>query len=204
MNESSKQKPAKARIIRSVWFNKESHPEKHFWELMMLFTTWRNKDVDLIANASSFQEHFLLLKDAIDEQMNQYAVCSEELSQIQEQLDILKENKDELDLGQVAPNTEHTEIQDEAEGTLDLHTDFHEHYDFSNDVGIPSTSATCEPFILNEIADEDYREMVLMLNKEQKEFFLSYLTSHKNLRQTILLFPKWGSRYWKITPYKST
>lgn len=33
--------------------------------------------------------------------MNQYAVCSEELSQIQEQLDILKENKDELDLGQV-------------------------------------------------------------------------------------------------------
>ena len=27
--------------------------------------------------------------------------------------------------------------------------------------------------------------MVLMLNKEQKEFFLSYLTSHKNLRQTI-------------------
>ena len=171
---------------------------------MMLFTTWRNKEVDLIANASSFQEHFLLLKDAIDEQMNQYAVCSEELSQIQEQLDILKENKYELDLGQVAPNTEHTEIQDEAEGTLDLPTDFHEHYDFSNDVGIPSTSATCKPFILNEIADEDYREMVLMLNKEQKEFFLSYLTSHKNLRQTILLFPKWRSRYWKITPYKST
>lgn len=33
--------------------------------------------------------------------MNQYAVCSEELPQIQEQLDILKENKDELDLGQV-------------------------------------------------------------------------------------------------------
>ena len=50
---------------------------------------------------SSFQEHFLLSKDAIDEQMNQYAVCSEELPQIQEQLDILKENKDELDLGQV-------------------------------------------------------------------------------------------------------
>ena len=121
--------------------------------------------------------------------MNQYAFCSEELSQIQYSQIDLKENKDELDLGQVyiAPNTEHTEIQDEAEGTLDLHTDFHEHYDFSNDVGIPSTSATCKPFILNEIADEDYREMVLMLNKEQKEFFYHILhlikpqTNHSTL-----------------------
>ena len=47
---------------------------------------------------------------------------------------MLKENKDELDPGQAAPNTEHTEIQDEAEGTLDLHTDFYEQYDLSNDV----------------------------------------------------------------------
>lgn len=42
---------------------------------------------------ASFQEHFLFLKDAIDEQIDQYAVCSEEISQIQEQLDMLKEMK---------------------------------------------------------------------------------------------------------------
>ena len=42
-NESSKQKRTKARIIRSVCFNKESHPEKHFRELIMLFTAWRMK-----------------------------------------------------------------------------------------------------------------------------------------------------------------
>ena len=185
-NESSKQKRTKARIIRSVWFNKESHPEKHFRELIMLFTAWRNEEVDLIANASSFQERFLLLKGAIDDQMSQYAVCSEEISQIQDQLDML--NEDELELGQVAPNTQHTEIQDEAEGALDLHIDFNEQYDLSNDVGIPSTSATCEPLILNEIADEDYREMVQMLNKEQKEFYY-HILHLKNLRQTILLFP---------------
>ena len=69
-NESSKQKRAKARITTIVWFNKESHPEKHFWELIMLFTAWRNEEVDLMANASTFKEHFLLLKDAIDGQMN--------------------------------------------------------------------------------------------------------------------------------------
>ena len=134
-----------------------------------------NEEVDLIANASSFEERFSLLKDAIDDQMSQYAVCTEEISQIQDQLDMLKENEDELDLGQVAPNTEHTEIQDEAEGALDLHIDFNEQYDLSNDAGIPSTSATCEPLTLNEIADEDYREMVQMLNKEQKEFYYHIL-----------------------------
>lgn len=63
LNESSKQKPAKARIIRSVWFNKESHPEKHFRELMMLFTTWRNKEVDHhFKNTSYFRKMPLMNK----------------------------------------------------------------------------------------------------------------------------------------------
>ena len=32
-------KRTKARIIRSVWFNKETEPEKHYRELIMLFTS---------------------------------------------------------------------------------------------------------------------------------------------------------------------
>ena len=35
-------KRTQARIIRSVWFNKEAQPEKHYRELLMLFTSWRN------------------------------------------------------------------------------------------------------------------------------------------------------------------
>ena len=41
-NESScgkTKKRTKPRIIRSVWFNKESEPEKHYCELIMLFTS---------------------------------------------------------------------------------------------------------------------------------------------------------------------
>lgn len=30
----------KARIIRCVWFNKIAEPEKHYRELIMLFTPW--------------------------------------------------------------------------------------------------------------------------------------------------------------------
>lgn len=44
---SKTKKRTKARIIRSVWYNKEAEPEKHYWELMMLFTPWRNEETDL-------------------------------------------------------------------------------------------------------------------------------------------------------------
>ena len=51
-------KRSKARIIRSVWFNKETNPEKHYRELIMLFSPWRNEKTDLIRNCSTFEECF--------------------------------------------------------------------------------------------------------------------------------------------------
>lgn len=53
-NEHSKvaaskiKKRTKVRIIRCVWFNNKVEPEKHYRELIMLFTTWRNKEIDLL------------------------------------------------------------------------------------------------------------------------------------------------------------
>ena len=41
-------KRSQARIIRSVWFNREAQPEKHFQELIMLFPPWRNEVTDLL------------------------------------------------------------------------------------------------------------------------------------------------------------
>ena len=49
-------KRSKARIIQSVCFNKEVDSEKHYRELIMLFTAWRNEKTDLIGNCSSYQE----------------------------------------------------------------------------------------------------------------------------------------------------
>ena len=54
------------RIIRSVWFNVNSQPQKHDRELIMLFTSWRNEEADLIGSCPSYQEHYLLLKEQID------------------------------------------------------------------------------------------------------------------------------------------
>ncbi len=61
-NVQKNKKRAKARIIRSVGFNKEVDSEKHYCELIMLFTSWRNETTDLIKNCSSYQEHYLQVK----------------------------------------------------------------------------------------------------------------------------------------------
>ena len=60
----------------------------------------------------------------------------------------------------IAPNIQNIELQDEAIGNEDLHPDFNENYDLSGDLGIPSASFNNEPLILNELPDDDYRQMV--------------------------------------------
>ena len=59
-------KRTQARIIRSVWFNKEAQPEKHYRELLMLFTSWRNKETDLLKNYSTFEEHYFQAVSKLD------------------------------------------------------------------------------------------------------------------------------------------
>ena len=166
-------KRTKGRIIRSVCFNKDIDPEKHYRELIMLFTSWRNEKTELINNCSSDQEHYLQVKTSIDEQMKQYAICGEHLDEIQEQLDNMHDSDDNYDL--VAPGTQSIERKDQNEGTQDLHPDYNANYDLSADLGIPSTTSNMEPLILHEEQDETYREMVQKLNKEQKKFFYHVL-----------------------------
>ena len=58
----------------------------------------------------------------------------------------------------------------------DLHPDFNETYDLSHDIGIPSAVSNAqEQLIHNELKDNEYRQMVRQLNKEQKLFFYHIL-----------------------------
>ena len=138
-------KRSQARIIRSVWFNKEAQPEKHYRELIMLFTPWRNEQTDLIGSFSSFLEHYIARYNEISEQMRQYAVCSEDLNEIQNHL----EECDGDLYDQIAPVTQDAERQDQDEGNTDTHSDLNESYDLSEDLGIPSNLPNNEPLILN-------------------------------------------------------
>ena len=56
-----------------------------------------------IANEGAYQEHYLLLKEKIDKQMMQYAVCSEDLHVIEQHLQNTDYNDEHFD--SIAPNT---------------------------------------------------------------------------------------------------
>ena len=84
--------------------------------------------------------------------MGQYAICSEDLNEIEEQLHNTDHTDDQFD--SIAPNIQNVELQDEAIGNEDLHPDFNENYDLSADLGVPSSSSfNNEPLILNELPD---------------------------------------------------
>ena len=102
-DKSDVKKQTNSTVIRIVWFNREAQPEKHYRALLMLFTPWRNEETDLISHYSSFQEHYLARQDEINEQMKQYAVCSENLNDIQEQLND-DDNEDQFNV--IAPVTQ--------------------------------------------------------------------------------------------------
>ena len=190
---SKNKKRSKARIIRSVCFNKQVDSEKHYRQLIMLFTAWRNEETDLIGNCSSYQENFFQVKELIDDQMKQYAICTDDLNEIQEQIHHMENNDDNYDL--IAPATQDIERQDESEGAQDLHPDFNENYDLSSDIGIPSTASNSEQLILYELEDSDYRQMVQKLNKEQKEFFFHILHLIKTTDKQFHCFLSGGAEY---------
>ena len=187
-NCSKTKKRSKARIIRSVWFNKEAEPEKHYRELIMLFTPWRNEDTDLLGKFSSYQERYMALSKFIDGQMEQYAVCNEDFNEIQKDMNIIEESYDSI-----APCSQSIEQQDSSEGNQDLHPDFNESYNLSDDIGIPSADLNTEPLILNELQDDEYRNIVQMLNKEQKEFFYHALHLIKTSDEPFYCFLSGGA-----------
>ena len=174
--KKSIKKRSQARIIRSVWFNKDAQPEKHYRELIMLFTPWWNEQTDLIGSFSSYQEHYIACYNEISEQMRQYAVCSEDLNEIQNHL---QEFDDDL-YDTIAPVTQDTERQDQDEGNTDTHPDFNESYDLSEDLGIPSNLPNNEPLILNEMQDDEYREFKFS-TKNKENFFTMLCISLRHL-----------------------
>ena len=120
--------------------------------------------------------------------MKQYAVCNEDFNDIQQDIHRQEEMYDS-----VAPLTENIEQQDCNEGNQDLHPDFNENYNLSDDIGIPSVDSRSEPLILNELPDDEYRCMVQTLNKEQKEFFYHVLYLIKTSDEPFYCFLSGGA-----------
>ena len=64
-----------------------------------------------------------------------------------------------------------------------------EAYDhLSENIGIPSALQNNEPLILNEMQDDEYRSLVQMLNKKQREFFYHALHLIKTSEKPFYAF----------------
>ena len=193
-------KRTQARIIRSVWFNKEALPEKHYRELLMLFTSWRNEETDLLKNYSMFKQHYLARLDEISEQMQQYAICSEDLNEVGNHL----QECDDDAYDTIAPVTQDVERQDEDEGCTDTHSDLSETFDhLSDSLGIPSSEQNNEPLTFNEMQDDEYQGLVQMLNKKQREFFYHALHLIKTSDKPFYAFLSGGGGVGKSHLIKS-
>ena len=169
----------KARIIRSCWLNKEAELEKYYRELIMLFTSWRNEEVDLISSCASYQSRYQQLCHSIKEKMKEYAICDQDFAQLEQQMATVEH------YDRIAPCTQDIEHQDEMEGNTDLTPELNESYNLSDDLGIPSTNLSNEPLVLNKLRDDEYRYLVQMLNVEQKEFFYHVLHKIKTTDEPI-------------------
>ena len=98
----------------------------------MLFTSWRNEEVDLISSCASYQSRYQQLCHSIKEKMKEYAIYDQDFAKLEQQMATVEEHYD-----RIAPCTQDIEHQDEMEGNTDLTPELNESYNLSDDLGIP-------------------------------------------------------------------
>ena len=196
-------KRKKARIIRSVRFNKENDPENYCREQLMLYTPWRNEEKDLIKDCKTYQERYKQVEAIVKSNKEQYEYHSDILEKAIKDL-----NDNDNFSAPVASNTQHMNEQDIAAKTKasELFQCFdpgsnkqHSQYDLFQDMNILPRNNDDEELIQNRLHDSDYRQLVRSLNKKQKEFFYHVLHSVKTNDDPLRLFLSGGAGVGKST-----
>lgn len=197
-------KRKRAKIIRSVRFNKEKEPENYYREQLMLYTPWRNEQKDLIKDCQTYQERYQQVELIANSNKEQYDRHSDILEKA---IEDLNENDNTSD-DPVAPNTQHINEQDAAAktklselfGCFDPGTNKqHSQYDLFDDMGILPRHNDEEELVQNRLNDSDYRQLVRSLNIKQKEFFYHVLHSIKTKDDPLALFLSGGAGVGKST-----
>ena len=98
------------KIIRSVRYHRDKDTENHYREQIMLYTSWRNENTDLINDCQTYQERFEQVRNDVLFNRSQYEYHSEILDKALNDMS----NVECDDLNNVAPNAEHINKQDSA------------------------------------------------------------------------------------------
>ena len=187
MNEEYR-KRAVPRILRTCRFNKEKEEEKHYRELLMLYTSWRDEIVDLIGAATSYKSRYFEIKDIVDGVRCQYEPCGDELDEAVENMG--RENDLQHAWDEVAPLTED---QDAIDEDLQMDNDAAEPYDIGQDLGLPAQVITNSIQTITVMPDEEYRRQMRTLNRKQSEFVMDVLHHAKTSDEPICRFLSGGA-----------
>jgi len=79
-------KRKRAKIITSVRFNKEKDSENDYREQLMLYTSWRNEQKDLIKECQTYQERYQQVESIVNSNKEQYEYHSHILEKAIEDL----------------------------------------------------------------------------------------------------------------------
>ena len=187
MNEEYR-KRAVPRILRTCRFNKEKEEEKHYRELLMLYTSWRDETVDLIGTATSYKSRYFEIKDIVDGVHCQYEPCGDELDEAVENMG--RENDLQHVWDEVAPLTED---QDAIDEDLQMDNDAAEPYDIGQDLGLPARVMADSIQTITVMPDDEYRRQMRTLNRKQSEFVMDVLHHAKTSDEPICRFLSGGA-----------
>jgi len=197
-------------VIRYVRYQQSMDQENYFREILLLFHPWRSEAL-LIGDSETYTEAFMKLKEidnSIEIKMEEYNHKSVELDAAIADVETLQES----DLGQgwdkVAPSAQAIEREDEEEGVQDC--------DEFQDLAPPTDEIRCYSHINNDnskpskveimfncLPDQEYFDLIKVLNKEQRIFFMQFLHHMKTQATPIYAFLTGGAGVGKSVVVKA-
>ena len=170
------------RIIRYVHFNPDTDSEKFYRELIMLFYPWRDEHKDLLAGSETYKKRYELIHEAIEKERLIYEPFRDAVDSAEQIVENIENEFDEA-WKNLAPNTEHMESTDIPQGSGNENEQ--EHYDIGMDLGLNVTRQVEEMNLVYEIPDNEYREHMRSLTKEQIAFVYDVINQLKTGSEPI-------------------
>ena len=172
------------RVIRYVRYSEKIDKENACREKLLLYTPWRKEMIDLLAGCDSYTERYAQCKTEVECVMSKYDCNIKLIEQVEENIQNF-DKPEEIDYEDIAPGNMQQECDDasldqvESEQFAFFDPRRPENqcsYDIGPDIGLHGGNQNSEIEILaGRIPDFEYRELVRMLNKKQREFFTHVL-----------------------------
>lgn len=147
-----------SKIIRHVRYNKDQDPENYFREQLMLFYPWRNEELELIGELSSFEANFKQNQETIQKNKKQYEADKGVIDIVEASMLHLTDDSNNV----IATEVQHKDgiDQEQDEDIFELHGCFSpeyfvKEYDLAVDLGITRKQLERNDIILKQMPGSD-------------------------------------------------